>query len=73
MKTHETQLVIRCPYCVSGFDFRELASCKVGQFVCEMCAHSVHPGEIYQCLCRGCLAMSTAIAMSQSHWLRRLP
>jgi hypothetical protein len=71
MKTHDTQLVIRCPYCVSGFDFRELISYKDGRFVCEMCAHTIHPGEIsYQCSCRGCLKMSNADATLQSRWLR---
>jgi hypothetical protein len=72
MKAHDTQVVIRCPYCVSGLDFRELIPCKAGQLACQTCAHSVRPGEIsYLCLCRGCVEVSNGTAMSQSRWFRR--
>jgi hypothetical protein len=63
----KSQLAIRCPYCVSESDFRELISHKEdGRFACDTCAHTVRPGEIlYQCLCRGCLEMSNADATIQ--------
>ena len=70
----ETQLVIRCPYCASGSDFRELILQKEdGRFVCERCAHTVRPGEIlYQCLCRGCLEMSHADAVLGEQQKKRI-
>jgi hypothetical protein len=52
----DTTLVIRCPYCIVGIDFRPLIAYKDGRFVCRDCAHTVRPGvPEYRCTCRACL------------------
>lgn len=49
-------LILRCPYCTTGDDFRELRAYKDGRFVCDACGHTVRPGEpTYRCICRNCL------------------
>ncbi len=49
-------LLLRCPYCTAGLEFRTLVSYQDGRFACEQCGHTVRPGESdYQCSCRECL------------------
>jgi len=49
-------LVIRCPYCLVGIEFRPMIAYKDGRFVCRDCAHAVRPGvPEYRCACRPCL------------------
>jgi len=55
----DTTLVIRCPYCAVGIEFRPMIAYKDGRFVCRDCAHTVRPGvPEYRCTCRACLRMS---------------
>lgn len=52
----DTTLVIRCPYCLIGIEFRPMIAYKDGRFVCRDCAHTVRPGVTgYRCTCRHCL------------------
>jgi len=52
----DTVLVIRCPYCLAGVEFRPMIAHKDGRFVCRDCAHTVRPGvPEYRCTCRFCL------------------
>jgi hypothetical protein len=52
----DTTLIIRCPYCLLGIEFRPLTAYKDGRFVCRDCAHTVLPGvPEYRCTCRPCL------------------
>ena len=56
----DTTLVIRCPYCVVGIEFRPMIAYKDGRFVCRDCAHTVRPGvPEYRCTCRPCLRLHT--------------
>jgi hypothetical protein len=49
-------LILRCPYCTTGDDSKELRAYKDGRFVCDACGHTVRPGEpTYRCTCRNCL------------------
>jgi hypothetical protein len=49
-------LILRCPYCTTGDDFKELRAYKDGLFVCDACGHTVRPGvPTYRCTCRNCL------------------
>lgn len=51
----ETVLVIYCPHCIIGTEFRPMIAYKDGRFVCRDCAHTVRPGfPEYRCLCRPC-------------------
>jgi hypothetical protein len=36
-------LVLRCPYCTTGDDFKQLRAYKDGRFVCDECSHTVRP------------------------------
>jgi hypothetical protein len=52
----DTTLVIRCPHCLIGIEFRPMIAYKDGRFVCRDCAHTVHPGmPAYRCICRNCI------------------
>ena len=52
----DNELVIRCPYCLVGIEFRPMLAYKDGRFVCRDCAHTVRPGvNEYRCSCRHCL------------------
>jgi late competence protein required for DNA uptake (superfamily II DNA/RNA helicase) len=55
----DTILVIRCPHCVMGIEFRPMIAYKDGRFVCRDCAHTVRPGvPEYRCSCRSCLTLT---------------
>lgn len=52
----DTELVIRCPHCLLGVEFRPMIAYEDGRFVCRDCAHTVRPGvPEYRCTCRPCL------------------
>jgi hypothetical protein len=71
MSAQDTQLVIRCPYCALGWDFRPLTPHQDGRFVCEKCGHTVRPGEIaYLCTCRKCLRLNDAAIRLENRYLR---
>jgi hypothetical protein len=47
--------VVRCPYCVSGVQFRPMEPRLNGRFVCDECGHTFHPGDAnFKCSCRRC-------------------
>ncbi len=49
----DTVMVVHCPYCRAGIDFRLMIGYKNGRFVGRDCAHTVRPGEPeYRCTCR---------------------
>jgi hypothetical protein len=51
-------LIIRCPHCMAGIEFRPMIAYKDGRFVCRDCAHTVRPGmPEYRCTCRPCLRL----------------
>jgi hypothetical protein len=55
----DATLIIRCPHCMAGIDFRSMIAYKDGRFVCRDCAHTVRPGvPEYKCTCRPCLRLS---------------
>lgn len=55
----DTTLIIRCPYCLTGIEFRPMIAHKDGRFVCRDCAHTVRPGiHEYKCTCRPFLRMA---------------
>jgi hypothetical protein len=52
----DTTLIVRCPYCMAGIDFKSMIAYRDGRFVCPDCAHTVRPSEPeYRCTCRRCL------------------
>lgn len=55
----DTTLILRCPYCVVGIEFRPMIAHKDGRFVCRDCAHTVLPGvPDHRCICRTCVRLS---------------
>ena len=55
----DTLMVVHCPYCRAGIDFRLMIGYKNGRFVGRDCAHTVRPGEPeYRCTCRPGLRMA---------------
>jgi hypothetical protein len=62
----DTTLVILCPHCVLGIEFRPMIAYKDGRFVCRDCAHTVRPGiPDYTCTCRPCLKIARGDDASQ--------
>ncbi len=69
----DTILIIRCPHCMVGIDFRPLIAYKDGRFVCRDCAHTVRPGvPEYRCTCRKCLSAIWRISSGLSIKLEML-
>jgi len=38
-------VVVRCPYCVSGDEFRPMTAHGAGRFVCAKCSHLAMPDD----------------------------
>lgn len=50
--------VVRCPYCVSGDEFRPMTTVADGRFVCGKCGHLAIPSDKnLECACRKCFAL----------------
>jgi hypothetical protein len=50
-----SQEKVRCPYCVSGSEFRPMFRRSKGAFVCVGCDHRATPGEPHsKCPCSRC-------------------
>lgn len=48
--------VPRCPYCVSGEQFRPMRVLENGRQICENCGHIVFPEDrAFWCPCQKCL------------------
>jgi hypothetical protein len=47
--------IVRCPYCVSGTEFRSMVRKPEGLFICTRCRHTAMPaGLFYKCGCQKC-------------------
>jgi hypothetical protein len=47
--------VTRCPYCVQGNEFREMAVGIDGRMICTQCDHQANPRERdFKCQCPKC-------------------
>ena len=47
--------VVRCPYCVSGDDFRPMSATGNGRFACYKCSHLAAPNDThFRCVCPKC-------------------
>jgi hypothetical protein len=52
--------VVRCPYCISGDEFRPMAALSDGRFVCRQCGHLAIPSDkSFECACRKCFELRT--------------
>ena len=50
--------VVRCPYCVSGDEFRPMSALSGGRFVCAKCGHLAIPSDkSFECACRKCFEL----------------
>jgi hypothetical protein len=53
--------IVRCPYCVSGDEFRPMLRQPEGWFVCKACGHMEMPRmSDFKCHCRKCREMHRA-------------
>jgi hypothetical protein len=51
----ETEIVVRCPYCVSAYEFKPMAAAGDGRFACCKCGHLAIPADKnFRCTCRKC-------------------
>jgi ribosomal protein S27AE len=57
--------VVRCPYCVLGFEFGPMVAHVDGRYVCGKCGHTAYPGNAkYGCQCFKCLELAVALIAS---------
>jgi DNA-directed RNA polymerase subunit RPC12/RpoP len=60
------EVVVRCPYCVAGLEFRPMAVRLDGKYVCSKCGHLVAiKGEDSDCSCPKCLDFR---ALDERRW-----
>ena len=53
--------VVRCPYCVSDAEFRQMIARPEGRFFCGQCGHSEIPSNRdFSCSCRKPMAVSAS-------------
>lgn len=57
------ETLIRCPYCVSGIEFRPMVGHAEGTFICNRCGHTTRPRDHnYQCGCFRCAELQRITA-----------
>jgi hypothetical protein len=50
--------LVRCPYCVSGNEFRPMVRHVDGTFICNGCGHTTRlKDNYYQCGCSRCIEL----------------
>ena len=53
-----TVSVVRCPFCVLGYEFRPMVEHPDGKFVCNKCGHLAIPSDNkFECACWRCLEL----------------
>ena len=64
-----SQEIVRCPYCVSGGEFRPMFRRSKKSFVCVGCGHTATPGFLYsKCHCSRCRKLNRiASRLSREH------
>jgi hypothetical protein len=58
----DTLMVVRCPYCVLGEEFRQMVAHLDGRFICAKCGHlAISSDKDFKCCCSECsnLKLST--------------
>ena len=60
--------VVRCPYCVSGDQFREMVTHLDGRLICRKCGHmAMAANPDFKCACPKCLGMSFSAVLGSAH------
>ncbi len=65
---------VRCPYCVTGVEFRPMVAHVDGRHICNKCGHTTRPSDAqYECHCPNCRAMhnTSVIARIAARLLHR--
>ena len=53
--------IVRCPYCLSGDDFRLMSPRPEGWFICPKCGHTSIPQDPeFKCFCQKCSELNRA-------------
>ena len=53
-----TLIAVRCPYCVSGDEFKAITAAGDGRFACGKCGHLAIPSdESFKCACPKCFEL----------------
>ena len=53
-----TLIAVRCPYCVSGDEFKPMTAAGDGRFACGKCGHLAIPkDENFRCACPKCFEL----------------
>ena len=52
---------VRCPYCVTGFEFHTMVEHIDGRHICNKCGHTTRPSDAeYECHCPNCRKLDSA-------------
>jgi ribosomal protein S27AE len=58
MNVAVTLIAVRCPYCVSGDEFKAMTAAGDGRFACGKCGHLAIPSdENFKCACPKCFEL----------------
>jgi len=53
--------IVRCPYCVLGYEFRPMLPKPEGWFICQQCGHTAMPAKSqFRCFCQKCAELHRA-------------
>jgi hypothetical protein len=56
------RVMVQCPYCVLGGEFRPMVAHLDGRFVCSRCGHLANPeNRDFQCICTNCFESRSAV------------
>jgi DNA-directed RNA polymerase subunit RPC12/RpoP len=55
--------LVRCPYCLSGNEFRPMVFYVDDTYICDRCGHTIRPKDkSYHCGCSGCIELKRSTA-----------
>ena len=61
------EATVRCPYCVSGLEFRPMVVHVDSRYICGKCGHTTRPGDAdYECHCSRCRELMRSRASAAS-------
>ena len=62
LKKMRRRVIVQCPYCVSGNDFRPMVADLDGRLVCSRSVHLANPGDgDFECVCPKCVDLRSEV------------
>ena len=53
---------VRCPYCVTDWEFHAMVAHIDGRYICNKCGHTTLPSDAeYKCHCQNCRKLASRV------------